>query len=220
MLTGGWLPPLMQSVETKRGMTVTEIRCAAAISQLVAGFICLTGCSRSSVADSGRQAFTLNMRQQEAKPSLALERVSVMVPLGFTNCAHSQVLLEGNLSSPPPWQHGNSLIFTFRKATAPGQMEEWAYWMVVNMHAENYFEITRRLKMSSVEVHVLHTGAAHETVRELGHPERTITKDTGYAVVTDARIPREWYLFELGGNDSKTLRALRAAYPENFRDSD
>ncbi len=160
----------------------------------------------------------MNMPQQEAKPSLALERVRVMVPLGFTNCAHTQCLIER--SSPPPWQHGNFLAFTFRKVTAPGQMEEWAYWRVVNMHAENYCEITRRLKMSSVEVHVLHTGASHERHQELGHPERTITTDEGYAVVTDARIPREWYLYEPRGNVSKTLRALRAAYPENFRESD
>jgi hypothetical protein len=205
-----------------RVMNVTDIRYGGVVGQVVAAVICLVGCSRSSVSNSGHESLTTNRRQQEAKPSLALERVRVMVPLGYTNCAHGGVLIERNLRSPPPWQDGNSLTFTFWKATVPGQVEERAYWYVVNMHAENYFEITRRLKMSSVEVHVLHTGKSPERVQEVGQPERTL--DNGYAVVTDPRIPREWYRSEpVVGNTSldwKTAQTLRAAYPESFRASD
>jgi len=91
----------------------------------------------------------------------------------------------------------------------PGQIEEWEAWRVVNMHAENFFEVASRLKMSSVEVHLLRF-----KVQEFGYQEHK-----GYAVVTDPRIPRSWYLSE-PHLDSKTARALRAAYLESFRASD
>jgi hypothetical protein len=106
-------------------MTVNDIRFGGVMDQVVAALICLVGCSRSLVPDSARGALTTNMPQQEAKLSLPLERVSVMVPLGFTNCQINQNLVCQNLSSPPPWQRGSYFAFTFRKATVPGHMEQW-----------------------------------------------------------------------------------------------
>jgi len=210
-------------VGTMRVMTLTDMRYRGVIGQAIAAVICLVGCSRSPGPNSTREAVTTNMEHQEAKLSLPLERVMVSVTNTITT------LIRFRRSSPPPWQDGNFLTFHFRKAPVPGQMEEWVSWGVVNMHSENFFEITRRLKMSSVEVHVLHTGASPAKVQEPGRPERTITTYGGYAVVTDPRIPGKWYLSEPGGNEgrrgktrieSKTARELRAACPKNFRASD
>lgn len=81
------------------------------------------------------------------------------------------------------------------------------------MHTENFFEVARCLKMPSIEVHLLKI-----KVQEFGHQETTAS----YALVTDARIPREWYLWWPGSNfggslaDLKTARELKEAYPENF----
>jgi hypothetical protein len=89
------------------------------------------------------------------------------------------------------------------------------------MHTENFFEIARRMKMSSVEVRLLRV-----KVQEFGRPEE---RTASYAIVTDARIPRNWYLSEPGCNfedrdrdsvEAKTARELKAAYPENFRAPD
>jgi len=216
-------PCLSRAVGTMRLMTVTDMRYGGVIGQVIAAVICLVGCSRNLVTDSAPEPVTTNMDQQEAKRSRPLERVIVQV----TNTISTAIGFRR--SSPPPWEDGNYLTFHFRKASVPGQVEEWVSWGVVNMHSENFFEITRRLKMSSVEVHVLHTGASPAKVQEPGRPERTITTYGGYAVVTDPRIPRKWYLSEPGGNvgrggkthlESKTARELRAACPENFRVSD
>jgi hypothetical protein len=80
------------------------------------------------------------MDQQEAKRSRPLERVIVQV----TNTISTAIGFRR--SSPPPWEDGNYLTFHFRKASVPGQVEEWVSWGVVNMHSENSFEITRRLE--------------------------------------------------------------------------
>lgn len=206
-----------------RVMTVTDMRrYGSVIGQVVAAAICLLGCSRDQIPDPAHEAVTTNVEQQEAKLSPPLERVMVAV----TNTATT--LLPFTHNTPPPWRDGNHLTFHFRKAPVPGRMEEWVSWGVVNIHSENFFEITRRLKMSAVEVHVMHTGAAPAQFQEPGRPERTIMTDGGYAVVTDARIPRKWYLSEPGQTqarakphiDSKTARELRAAYPANFRAAD
>src|SRR5438067_2394769 len=82
-------------------------------------------------------------------------------------------------SSPAPWKYGNRLKLRFGKASVPGQMEEWEAWRVINMHAENFFEVASRLKMSSVEVHLIRV-----KLQEFGHPHSTAS----YAVITDARI--------------------------------
>ena len=76
------------------------------------------------------------------------------------------------------------------------------------MHTENFFKAASRLKMSSVEVHLLRI-----KVQDFGHQESTAS----YAVVTDARIPRDWYRWWPGKRgDPKTARELKEAYPEIF----
>ena len=140
----------------------------------------------------------------------------VSVETAHRTCGTTQMLFSHD--SPPPWKNGNALGLRFREASIPGQIDEWEYWRVVNMHTENFFEVTRRMKMASVEVHLLSI-----KVQEFGRPERTAS----YAVVTGPRIPRNWYLSWPGNNfgdpsrvDPKTAQELKAAYPENFRAPD
>jgi hypothetical protein len=86
--------------------------------------------------------------------------------------------------------------------------EEWEEWSVSNMHAENFFEAANRLKLSSIEVHLLR-------IKNFGRGNQESW--AGYAVVTDARIPRDWYRWWPGKrSDPKTVRELKEAYPEIF----
>ena len=78
------------------------------------------------------------------------------------------------------------------------------------MHTENFFEAASHLKMSSVEVQLLRI-----KVQQFGHPEGT----ANYAVVTDARIPKNWFLSR-PATDPKTDRELKKAYPEQFGPED
>jgi hypothetical protein len=192
-------------VEKMRVVAVTEIRWGGVISQVIAAVICLLGCARSPVPNPAPKAFATNMQPQTAKLPLLLERV--VVPLETTSMS---TLIHFPSNSPLPWEHGNWFTIEFTKPPVRGQKEERVRWDVVNMHTENFREITRRLKVSSVEVHVL---------RDNAYP-----LNVGYAVITDARIPREWYLSEparvLGHLDLKTANELKAAFPEYFRASD
>jgi hypothetical protein len=202
-----------------RVVTVTDIRYGGIISPVVAAVIFLLGCSRSPVPDPAQKAVTANRQPQTAKLPLPLERV--VVPVDTTGMS---TLIGFPSNSPLPWKHGNWFTIEFQRPSAQGQTEERVHWNVVNINTENFREITRRLKISSVEVHVLHTTAHPIKTHPPGRPAHTVTLSTGYAVVTDARIPREWFLFEpartIGHMDSKTARQLKAAFPENFRASE
>src|SRR4051812_35359781 len=55
-------------------------------------------------------------------------------------------------TTPPPWTNGNALSFHFKRHN----VEELVSWGVINMRGENFGEITRRLKMDTVEVAVVH----------------------------------------------------------------
>jgi hypothetical protein len=102
---------------------------------------------------------------------------------------------------------------------AAGQEEERARWSVVNISSENFYEITRKLRIDSVEVLVLHTRKNPITIQGPG-PKYTAVEDEGYALTTDPRIPREWLLSEPSGCDKEIGRQLIAMYPKNFRASD
>jgi hypothetical protein len=187
------------------------------ISQVIAAVSCLAGDSNISVTDPASKAITTHPQQPTARVLLASKRVMVSVETAHRTCSTTQMLFFHNW--PPPWQYGNALGLRSGKASVPGQTDEWQYWRVVNMHTENFFEVARRMKMRSVEVHLLRV-----KVQEFGRPEERVAS---YAVVTDARIPRNWYLSGPGCNfgdqarvEAKTARELKAAYPENFRAPD
>lgn len=226
-------------------MVVSDMRRYGCVfGPVIAAVMCLVGCSRNAGPDAAREAMTTNMGQEEAKRTLSLERV--MVPV--TDIMRTAIYF--NRTSPPPWPDGNYLTFQFRKVPVLvlGQEEEWAWWNVINIHAENFFEVTRRLGMDAVEVLVLHsttstnlwfppaqgqefTAIQDEStlwIPQAGGQERTVIGDNGYALITDARIPREWFLswpdsrWGQGGAhvDQKTQREIRVAYPGSFRAAD
>ncbi len=114
-------------------------------------------------------------------------------------------------TTPPPWTKGNTIEIHFEPTK--GQLVSWR---VVNMHAENLGEISRRLGIKELELQVLHLEPETGTVQETGTPERKVEIDRGYAVVSDARIPREWFLSTALG-PPEIARELEKACPEFFR---
>lgn len=184
---------------------------------VVAAALCLAGCSRNPGTENSREAVT-NTGKPELATAFSLEQFMVAV----TNTSHT--LIGFNHTSPPPWPRGNYLTFHFRKSSAPGAMEEWVRWSAVNIHAENYFEITRRLGIEAVEVRVLSTMRETNKVRESGREERSVIEARGYALVTDPRIPRDWFLSwpdsRWGNVDGGTRNKCRVAHPGIFRASD
>jgi hypothetical protein len=125
-------------------------------------------------------------------------------------------------NSEPPWRHGNYLTFRFPEPQLRDGKEVHASWQVVNMHADNFGEITRRLKLRSVEVRVLHTAyLAGNKFIDATHSEHPFTEDRGYALIVDKRIPRQWFLGETSesrtGMDRNTQASLEQAYPQFFR---
>ena len=98
-----------------------------------------------------------------------------------------------------------------------GRQDEHAIWSAVNIHAENFHEITRRLGMDSVALHVLHMTRQSTEMQETGRPPRTVITDRGCALTTDRRISKEWFREEPMNGDRETLRRLKAEYPEAFR---
>jgi len=180
-------------------------RLAGVILQVIAAMSCFAADSKTPVTEPSSKTITTNL------PAIGLvesKRVMVSIETAHRTCSTSHVLFIHD--SPAPWKGGNTLGLRFRTASVPGQIEEWEDWRVVNMHTENFFEAASRLKMSSVEVQLLRI-----KVLELAHPETTAT----YAVVTDARIPKNWFLSR-PGTDPKTARELKEAYPEKFGPDD
>jgi hypothetical protein len=189
------------------------LRYGGIISQVMAAASCLAGDSRNPVTDPASNV-TTNLQQKAARLLLSPTRVMVSVETAQKTSITTQMLFFHD--SPPPWKLGNALGLRGEKASVSGQTNDWQYWRVINMHTENFFEVARRMRMSSVEVHLIQI-----RVEELGRPDE---RTANYAIVTDARIPRNWYLFEPRVNfsdrtrlEAKTVRELKAAYPENFR---
>jgi hypothetical protein len=168
--------------------------------------------SKTPVTGPSSKVLTTNLHQQTGLVLLESKRVMVSVETARRTCiTRPYVLVEAwvNRDSPPPWKDGHHLGLRFPKVggleTVP---EEWEEWTVANMHAENFFEAASRLKLSCIEVHLLR-------INDFGLGEWGTL--AGYAVVTDARIPRDWYRWWPGKRgDPKTTRELKEAYPEIF----
>ena len=204
--------PLLRIVGTMRTMTLTDmLRYGGVIIQVIAT-MSLAADSTTPVADPSSRVITTNLHQQTGLVLLESKRVMVSIETAHRTCViRPYVLVEAWVirDSPPPWKEGHHLGLRFPKVggsvTVP---EEWEEWSVANMHAENFFEAASRLKLSSIEVLLLRINDSG-----LGHPESL----AGYAVVTDARIPRDWYRWWPGKRgDPKTARELKEAYPEIF----
>ena len=208
--------PLLRIVGTMRTMTLTDmLRYGGVIIQVIATMSCLAADSKTPVADPSSRVITTNLHQQTGLVLLESKRVMVSIETAHRTCViRPYVLVEAwvKRDSPPPWKDGHHLGLRFPKVggsvTVP---EEWEEWSVANMHAENFFEAASRLKLSSIEVHLLR-------IKDFPFGRSSAFGSlAGYAVVTDARIPRDWYRWWPGKRgDPKTARELKEAYPEIF----
>lgn len=142
---------------------------------------------------------------------LILERVT----LSLSNTSGTVTAMTFHRTTPPPWNTGNSLGFRKIHPRQPGCEEEQAVWSIVNIHAENLFEIKRRLGMDVIELQVLHHRYPTE-IQETGRPARKIVLDQGQAIIIDRRIPNEWLVFE-PKCDRAIGRRLKTQYPDAFR---
>jgi hypothetical protein len=101
--------------------------------------------------------------------------------------------------TPPPWPRGNCFGMSVKtRWLGPIRGTPKVGGHVLNMHAENFSEVVKRLKLQSVEIQPVAEAAC---------------------LITDPRIPREWLLEEpcrtcFGGPGSEG--PLRH-YPDHFR---
>ncbi len=121
-------------------------------------------------------------------------------------------------TTSPPWEKGNTRAIRVVLPAVKGGVEEHANWRIVNIHAENLTEITRRLGIDLIEVQILHRRQAAE-IQETGRLARKIIADNGYALITDRRIPNEWLLVEPRCK-REIGRQLQEQYPDAFRGVD
>lgn len=97
-------------------------------------------------------------------------------------------------NTPPPWPRGNRLSLT--ADPHPASSAEW--WLILNMHAENFGELSGRLGWETVEV--LPVG-----------PRRCL--------IVDPRVPSEWLLdgpLDVGLTPNPQDE-LVTKYPQHFR---
>lgn len=195
-------------------------RCNGVIGLAIAATAWLAGCSKEPApAAAASNVAGPETGEGQASFPLSLEHLSIPMTNGMTTTKRI------DRSAPPPWLDGNRLTLHFRKAPVPGEGEEWASWSVINIYSENLFEITRRLGMKTVEMRVLHLEKSSLKRLPADGPEQTFIQDTGYALVTDPRIPREWFLpkpressnSDALNADAKARRYLATTYPESFR---
>ena len=89
--------------------------------------------------------------------------------------------------TPPPWNDGNLMsLEVLREGTSAPPPSLDSFVPVMNIHSENFGEITRRLGITEVEA-LLYT----ETVPAENGIEEYQRR---YALVTDSRIPQSWLL--------------------------
>lgn len=182
------------------------------VSGLLLAFLGGVSCDSKSAHENVLRGGTASQVGAIPAPG-TLEQERRLISLSKTE--KSVTLIAFRRTEPPPWKDGNTLQFRVDQPAVPGGLEERAIWSVVNIHAENLFEITRRLEIDLIEVQVSHRRQPSE-IQETGRPARKIIVDLGYAVITDQRIPKEWLLSE-PRCERDIGRLLRAEYPEAFR---
>lgn len=170
-----------------------------------------SGCDSKSATQSVTPGVPTQEVANTASEPLALERRLISV----SKTPSSMTAMAFHRTTPPPWESGNTWEFRVTHPASAEGLEEQATWRVVNLHAENLTEITRRLGLDELEVQILHLRQPAE-YQEPGRPGRKIIADNGYALITDRRIPREWLVVE-PKCDRDIGRQLRSQFPEAFR---
>jgi hypothetical protein len=155
----------------------------------------------------------------ESGTNLWTERLMFPLAKGqWFSTAVGYQLLHTNISGP--WSRGNCLTFEGNPTELDGRragMADVVRWRVFNIHTENFFEITKRLGLKSVEAEVVHRRVLRQTTTTGHGPETVQIVDDGDCIITDARIPREWLRSTPETYYSKAdWRQYLATYPDKF----
>jgi hypothetical protein len=120
---------------------------------------------------------------------------------------------------PFPVLTGNQVSIEQDTPAPPGGMEAHASWRVVNMLAENLTEILKRLGTDTIEMAIYPKTNYVSPFQGRDQTERKVHVQSGYAVITDKRIPRDWFLFtpSLGNFPSIKPDQILADFPQSFR---
>ena len=117
-----------------------------------------------------------------------------------------------------PVSDGNQVFILQIKPAPPDGMETHTDLHVVNILAENLTEILKRIGTETIEMAIYPGTNRVSTFKDRGQPERKVAQQTGYAVITDTRIPREWFLSspKLGNLHLVNADEILAAFPLSF----
>ena len=133
-----------------------------------------------------------------------------------------------NHRAPAPWTKGNCLRFWANASELDGLSEldgvrvgvgtaEVVRWRVFNIHAENFDEITKRLGMTSVEAEIVHKRLPTHTIVDAQGRQTAQVVDEGDCIITDARIPREWFRSTpCGCYSGRDWQEYLTTYPDKF----
>ncbi len=121
---------------------------------------------------------------------------------------------------PFPILNGNSVIIEQVTLGPLGGMETHSSWRVVNMLAENLTEILKRLGTETIEMAIYPKTNYVYTFQGRDQFKRKVNVQSGYAVITDARIPRDWFLFtaDMGNFPSIKPDQILTDFPQSFRE--
>ena len=142
-----------------------------------------------------------------------------MVPLG-NNCGEVTTVGYSH-KGPPPWEKGNCLTFRFGHKELPGRVKEGEQLRcyAVNIHAENLYEITKRLQLKAVEAEIIHKRTYLITNFYGARSFEVVKEEGGDCIITDTRIPRKWFRPEKPGCgcvSPKDWQKYVREYPEKF----
>jgi len=118
----------------------------------------------------------------------------VMLPVGHGKWIGTAVGYDH--SGPAPWTDGNCLSFMAGASELKGRptgKADVVNWRICNIHAENFHEITKRLRLTSVEAEVIHRALLMQTNLVAEGRQTVQVVDAGDCIITDQRIPRKWF---------------------------
>ena len=120
---------------------------------------------------------------------------------------------------PFPVLNGNSVSIEQITLGPLGGMETHASWRVVNMLAENLTEILKRLGTDTIELAIYPKTNYVSTFQGREQIERKVNVQLGYAVITDSRISRDWFLLTPNLGNFPTIKPdeILADFPQSFR---
>ena len=138
--------------------------------------------------------------------------------------------------SPPPWDKGNLLSLVSTTTSSDRKSDIETSWQVVNMHAENFCAVTKLLNCDSLKLRVFPRATyyglsvsygeqpfdvlsmVHRILQKSDLDTRRTTNNTGYALVVDKRVRRDWLLTEPANMLPEEEAVFREKYRRHFRE--